>query len=601
MDIELNMIEPFYQQTLIYLTAAVIAVPIAKRFGLGSVLGFLIAGMVIGPWGFKLITDVNSIMQFAEFGVALLLFLIGLELNPQRLWRLRRSILGMGSIQVILSIIIFTLLGLLFKLPFPIALVAGMGFTMSSTSIALQSLTEKNILNTSAGQSILSVSLFQDIMVIPLMLVLTLLAPHKVLQTTNIYSNIFEPILIIFGLIVAGRYLLRPILRVIANTGLREIFISFSLLLVISIAILMRMVGLSMALGTFLAGVILADSEYRYQLELDIEPFKGLLLGLFFIAIGMSLNIGIILQHPIIVLLLTLLIVSIKIVILYCIERWFKESSADAKIFACYLSQIGEFAFVLFNFALIDHILTPAQVDLFKCIVAISMLTTPFLLIILEKKLLATKQVEEKPADIIDEHNPVIIAGFGRVGGIISRLLMAKGIRTTIIDHDPNQISLVQKYGYRAYYGDISRLDLLISAGAAKAKLLILAIDDREAILATITLAKQYFPHLKLIVRARGRADAFEFIALNVTVFRETFGSALNMSEAALINLGSSPLSAKRAVQKFQEHDIAQLKKGARKRDDEQALISLSQQGRVELEKLLAAEEKAIEKEQSRN
>lgn len=590
--------QSFYLQALIYLSAAVIAVPIAKRSGLTSILGYLLAGMIIGPWGLKLITNVDSIIHIAEFGVVLLLFLIGLELNPQRLWQLRRSILGMGATQVILSIFIISSLSLIFHLSIPIALVIGMGFAMSSTAIALQTLTEKNLLNTPAGQNAISVSLFQDIAVIPLILILSLLKTNNsISDITQHWPNIIKAILLIIGLITAGRFLLRPILRYIANTGLREIFIALSLFIVVGTALLMQTVGLSMALGTFLAGVILADSEYRYELELDIEPFKGLLLGLFFIAIGMSLNIGLLLQHIILITCLTVAVIITKFIILYYIARWFKETRSDAQIFACYLSQAGEFAFVLFNIAFTGHILPPYLTDVLKSIVALSMFATPFILMAYEYLISkrTPKSVNEK-TDIIDEHHPVIIAGYGRVGGIIGRLLQAKGIRTTVIDRDPNQITLVQKYGYRAYYGDITRLDLLLTAGAAKAKLLILAIDDSNAALETAKLVRQYFPHLKVIARARGRADAYEFVEEHIPVFRETFGSAIAMGEAALIALGHSAYSAKRAAHQFQKHDIALLNRGVKHRGDQQALITLAKQGRTELEKLLRAE-KSLRKE----
>ncbi len=586
--------QTFYLQALIYLSAAVIAVPLAKRSGLTSVLGYLLAGMIIGPWGLKLITNVDTIIHIAEFGVALLLFLIGLELNPQRLWQLRRSILGMGATQVILSIAVISGICLLFQLSLAVSLVIGMGFAMSSTAIALQTLTEKNLLNTPAGQNAISVSLFQDIAVIPLILTLTLLEPNTTINTIyEHWPNIIKAIMLIVGLIAVGRFLLRPILRYIANTGLREIFIALSLLLVIGTAMLMQSVGLSMALGTFLAGVILADSEYRYELELDIEPFKGLLLGLFFIAIGMSLNIGLFLKHVILILCLTVSLIIIKYLILFYIARGFKEKRLETQIFACYLSQAGEFAFVLFNIAFTQKIISQYVADLISSVVALSMLLTPFILIAFEYIVLRKKQImPEREADNIDEHHPVIIGGFGRVGGIIGRLLLAAGIRTTVIDRDPNQIALVQKFGYRAYYGDITRLDLLLTAGAAKAKLLILAIDDSKAALETAKLAKQYFPHLKIIARARDRFGAYEFISEHIPVFRETFGSAIAMSEAALIALGHSAYSARRSVISFQKHDVILLNRGAKHRDDEQALITLAQQGRAELEKLLHTEEK---------
>lgn len=586
----------FWQQALIYLAVAVIAVPISKRLGLGSVLGFLCAGIVIGPFGFKLISNVKTILSFSEFGVVLLLFLVGLELNVTRLWKLRRSILGMGTVQVLLTTIVVTAIGIAAKIPFAIALTIGMGFGMSSTAIALQTLKEKNLLSTATGQASFSVLLFQDLAVIPLMALLALLAPKTTAGHIN-WIAVIKGIGIIISFIILSRFLLRPILRYIAQTDLREIFVAFSLLLVLGTALLMESIGLSMALGTFLAGVLLADSEYRHQLELDIEPFKGLLLGLFFIAVGMSINLHLFVSHLLLVLGVAVGIVFLKIILLYFIARSFRESQPDSQIFALALSQIGEFAFVLFSVASGNGILAPKTHALLNAIVATSMLTTPLLIMLYEKLILPHMQLQKRiDSDVINEHSSVIIAGFGRVGSVIARLLHGKGIRTTIIDYDPNQIELVRRFGMKAYYGDISRLDLLHAAGAAEAKLIIFAIDNSTTTLQTIPLVKQNFPHLKILVRARGRSDAYEFIDIDMHPIRETFDSALLMGELALRELGYGAYPAHRAAQQFKKHDEMLLKKNAKYRHDQKTLISIGHQGRIDLENLLNNEETRLKR-----
>lgn len=583
----------FLAQALIYLAAAVIAVPLFKRLGLGSVLGFLIAGVAIGPWGLALIDDVQAILHFSEFGVVLLLFLVGLELNPRRLWSLRRSIFGMGTLQVLLTIAAVTGLGAALGQPVLIALIAGMGFAMSSTAIALATLEEKNLLPTPGGQASFAVLLFQDLAVIPLMLALALMAPERGGAGFDLLAAA-RALGLIALLIFAGRYLLRPVLRYIANTGLREIFIAFSLLLVIGIATLMQAVGLSAALGTFLAGVLLADSEYRHELELDIEPFKGLLLGLFFIAVGMSVDLGLFVHSPLVVFGMALGIVCAKAALLYAIARGFRLCGADGVLFALALSQVGEFAFVLFGVAAAGNLLARDTLDVLNAAVAASMLTTPLLMIAYEKLIVPRMQAgEQRAADVIDEHNPVIVAGYGRFGQVVARLLNARGIGTTLIDHDPNQIELARRFGQKTYYGDVTRLDLLRAAGAAEAKLLIIAIDGEKAALETTRLAREHFPGLAILARARGRTDAFEYAEMTVPAVRETFAAAVDAGESALRMLGHGAHAAKRFATHFRRHDEALLARSVPHRSDIKQLISIGEQGRADLEDLLQNEARA--------
>jgi monovalent cation:proton antiporter-2 (CPA2) family protein len=581
----------FLEQALVYLAAAVIAVPIFRRLGLGSVLGFLIAGAAIGPWGLRLIGDPATVLQFAEIGVVMLLFLIGLELEPRRLWAMRRPIFGMGAAQVAGTILVFAVLGGALGLAWPVAIAAGMGFAMSSTAIGLATLAEKGLLQTPGGQASFSVLLFQDIAVIPLLLALGMLSASGGAHAFD-WLAALKAIALIAGLIIAGRLLLRPLLRYIAQTGLREIFIAFALLLVIGIATLMHAVGLSMALGAFLAGVLLADSEYRHELELDIEPFKGLLLGLFFIAVGMSVDLGLFVRSPLLVLGLALGIVALKAALLYPLSIGFGYCGrADATLFAIALSQVGEFAFVLFGVAASQNLFDRETADLLNAVVAASMVSTPLLMMawgrVLAPRL--TSRAARAP-DAIEERNPVIVAGFGRFGQIVTRVLRAKGIHATIIEHDPGQIETVRRFGWKAYYGDATRLDLLESAGARDAKLLIVAIDDQDAAMKVVKRARERFPGLRILVRAHSRTDAYEYVALGVPYVRETYGSALDAASGALQLLGRSVEDARQAVQQFRTYDEQRLVALAPHRLDEQKLIDFARKERENLNQLLTNE-----------
>ena len=590
----------FLEQALVYLAAGVIAVPVFKRLGLGSVLGYLVAGVAIGPWGMRLVSDPHTVLQIAEFGVVLLLFLVGLELNAQRVWAMRRAIFGLGGVQVVATIAAAAGIAIALGQPLLVGVIAGMGFAMSSTAIGLATLTEKNLLATPGGQASFAVLLFQDLAVVPLLLILSLFTGEG---NQFSWKDAAEAAGMIVLLILAGRFLVRPALRYIAATNLREVFVGFSLLVVLGTAALMAGVGLSMALGAFLAGVMLADSEYRHELVLDIDPFKGLLLGLFFIAVGMSIDVSLFLRSPLLVLGLALGIVALKLVLLFFISRGFGYCNrADAGLFAVALSQGGEFAFVLFSAA--GSLLSPEVIAVLNAAVAVSMLTTPFLVMGYERLLMRNpkerperdKERAGRAADAIRESNPVIVAGFGRFGQVVVRVLRGLGIGATVVDIDPGQIETVRRFGFKAYYGDATRLDLLESAGAGSAKVLLMAIDDAEAAMAAVKRIRARFPALKVIARAHGRTDAYEYAEIGVPSIREIFGSAIDASFETLKILGYEEETARRIVQRFKEYDEQQVVEQARHRRDLSKLIALSEQGRRDIAQLLAAEAQSAPK-----
>ncbi len=557
----------FLEQALIYLAAGIIAVPVFKRIGLGSVLGYLVAGVAIGPWGLRLVSDPKTVLQIAEFGVVLLLFLVGLELNAQRVWNMRRAILGLGSVQVLVTIAAVTGIALLFKQSLFVGVIAGMGFAMSSTAIGLATLTEKNLLPTPGGQASFAVLLFQDLAVVPLLLILNVFTGEN--SNLNLESAA-EAIGIIVLLILAGRFLVRPVLRYIAETRLREVFVGFSLLVVLGTAALMEWVGLSM--------------------------FKGLLLGLFFIAVGMSVDLSLFQRSPWLVLGIALGLVALKLALLFYISRGFGYCNrADAGLFAVALSQGGEFAFVLFGAS--GSLLSPQVISILNAAVATSMLTTPFLVMGYERFMMRNPESRtERAADPIRESNPVIVAGFGRFGQVVVRVLRGLGIGATVIDIDPGQIETVRRFGQKTYYGDATRLDLLASAGAAGAKVLLLAIDDPDAALQAVKRVRQRFPELTVIARARGRTDAYEYAEMGIPAVREVFGSALYASVRILVTLGFEEAEAERIVQRFREYDERQVAQSAPHRHDVQKLIALTEQGRRDIAQLLSEEARSAPK-----
>ncbi|HZE60539.1 MAG TPA: monovalent cation:proton antiporter-2 (CPA2) family protein [Burkholderiales bacterium] len=573
----------FLQQALIYLGAGIIAVPIFTRLGAGSVLGYLVAGIAIGPWGLRLIAAPQTVLQFAELGIVLLLFLVGLELNVARVWSLRRAIFGLGTVQLVVTTAAVAGVALLLGQSLAVGLIAGVGFAMSSTAIGLAVLTEKNLLPAPGGQASFAVLLFQDLAVIPILLALAFLGGEA---ETFHWTDAAKAIGFIVALVATGRVLVRPLLRYIAETRLREVFVGFSLFLVLGTAALAEAVGLSMALGAFLAGVMLAESEYRHELELDIDPFKGLLLGLFFMAIGMSVDLGLFARIPHVILALTLGLVALKGVVLFFSARQFGYCrSNDAGLFAVALSQVGEFAFVLFTAA--ANLLPPETIALLNAVVASSMLTTAPLMMAFSRYASRRGREAERAADAISESNPVIVAGFGRFGQVVVRVLRGLGIKATVIDHDPAQIDTVRRFGFKAYYGDATRMDLLESAGAARAKLLLVAIDDPEGAMRTVRRVRQRFPDLRLLVRARSRTDAYEYAEMGIPAIRELFGSALDAATELLTALGYERANAQRIVARFRAYDERQLAESAPHRRDIEKLIALSEQGRRDIAQLL--------------
>lgn len=582
----------FLVQAAIYLTSAIILVPIFKRLGLGSVLGYLIAGILIGPFALKLIADPEHVLHFAEFGVVLMLFLIGLELESQKVWALRKLLFGLGGMQVTVTIALVTVVAHLLHFSWPEALIIGMGVAMSSTAIGLTALIEKKQLHTQGGQAAFATLLFQDLSVIPLFMVLAFIAPHKTASGFDVWA-VTQSIAVIAAIVLASKTVLRPIMRMVAQTGMREVFVAFSLLLVIGVSLAMASVGLSMALGTFLAGVLLADSEYRYELRLDIEPVKGLLLGLFFISVGMTVDLALVASQPMLIFGFALLIVATKGGILMGLGQLFKYPLRDKLLFGAAISQIGEFAFVIFGVALTQDSLARETYNILNAIVAVSMLVTPILLLLYDRFL--NLQCGERPQDAIPENNSVIIAGFGRFGQIVGRVLIAKGITPTLIDNDPNQVDLTRQFGWRCYYGDASRLDILEEAGIAEAKLLVIAVNDAAATLEMAKLVKERWPQVKIVVRARSRTDAFDLRELDLHPIRETFYSSLEAAKQSLIIIGETAAAAGRIIKQFEKHDMEQLEATLKIRHDRKALSSQMEQGRQDLKTLLEMESNTAE------
>lgn len=592
----------FLYSALIFLACAVIFVPICQRLGLGSVLGYLIGGVAIGPWGLGLIANVEDIMHFSEFGIVLFLFLIGLELEPKRLWSLRVPIFGLGTLQVGINTILFTVAGLALGLPWQTALLAGMGFSLSSTAIALQVLKEKNTLQTKAGNSAFSILLFQDIAVIPMIAILPLLAMSAgvgdVAASSPKWIGLLKMVGIIIAAILVGRVTTRPILRFVASTRLREIFTAFALLLIVAMAVLMQRLDLSAGLGAFMAGVLLADSEYRHALETDIEPFKGLLLGLFFISVGMSIDVGVVRESPAMIAGLVLAVMAVKCVVHYGLGRAFKLGRGPTPHFSLVLAQVGEFAFVLFASAKAAGVLDDRTSAPLMAATALSMLISPLSLAGFEKWLAPRLEKRAKPeADVIENDHPeVIIAGFGRFGQIIGRLLYANGISATVLDHEPDQIELLRKFGFKIYYGDATREDLLAAAGARDAKILVVAIDNSDDALQLVDMAQKEFPHLKIYSRARNVQHVYDLIDRGVTAFeRETFEASLSLGRQVLRGLGWPAHPAWIAANTFRDHNVQIIHEMSAIRTNQEELVAKAKQARADLEKMFEREKQRRE------
>jgi glutathione-regulated potassium-efflux system ancillary protein KefC len=583
------MSDSLLPQAIVYLAAAVVCVPIASRLKLGTVLGYLAAGCIIGPFGLGLVKDAESTLHFAELGVVLMLFLIGLELDPKQLWKLRRAVFGGGSLQLFAAAVPLGGVALLLGLPWQAALVAGLALGLSSTAVSMQTMAEKNLLPTPVGRSAFAVLLFQDIAAIPLLAVVPLLAAPvaSAVAASEDSGRALHVVAVLLAVGVGGHFVTPRILRVVAKTGQRELFTAVALLLVLGIALVMASVGISMALGAFLAGVLLAGSEYRHALETDIEPFRGLLMGLFFIAVGMSIDFALLWSQPFFVALLILGFQAIKALTLALVAPPLGVNKQQSWLFAALLAQGGEFAFVVFGVARSARLL-PGQWDgLLTLAVALSMALTPLALILYEwVQCRRQARAPEPQADTIDEHGaPVIIAGFGRFGQIVGRLLAASGVKATVLDYDPEQIQLLRRFGFRVYYGDATRLDLLHAAGAHRARLLVVAIDDPDTSVRLVEHVKEEFPRLQIVARARNVPHWQRLRALGVSVVeRETFESALLVGRRSLEALGVRPYEARERADAFRQHNIASMEQILPVWADEQQRTSLARSARDQLE-----------------
>ncbi|MEG3131973.1 glutathione-regulated potassium-efflux system protein KefB [Rouxiella sp. T17] len=577
---------------LLFLFAAVVAVPIAQRLGIGAVLGYLLAGIAMGPWGFGVIRDVDEILHFSELGVVFLMFIIGLELNPGKLWQLRRQIFGVGAGQVILTALVLGGLLWLTHFSWQAAVIGGIGLAMSSTAMALQLMQDKGMTRNEGGQLGFAVLLFQDIAVIPALALIPVLAGTS--SGGNDWSMIGMKVLAFVGMLVGGRYLLRPIFRLIVASGVREVFTAAALLVVLGAALFMQELGFSMALGTFIAGILLAESEYQHELEIAIEPFKGLLLGLFFISVGMALNLGVLYTHILLVLLSVIILVMVKGGVLYLLARVFGLRTSVRLQFAAVLSQGGEFAFVLFSAAGAQKVISQSQLSLLLVVVTLSMMTTPLLLKYVDRILVRRYNAQEESDEkhFVEDNEPqVIIVGFGRFGQVVGRLLMANKMRITVLERDISAVGLMRSFGYQVYYGDATRLELLRAAGAEKAKSIVITCNEPEDTLQIVRLCQENFPHLNILARARGRVEAHELLQAGVQHFsRETFSSALELGKKALVTLGMHPHSAYRAQQHFRRLDMRMLRELVPQVQGDVAQISRVKEARRELEDVFQSE-----------
>lgn len=561
----------------LFLVAGVVAVPIATRLGLGSVLGYLLAGIAISPLLNELHVDVVSIQHFAEFGVVMMLFLVGLELDPQLLWNMRTRLLGLGGLQVAVTIALVAAIGIAFGLGWTVAFAVGMVLALSSTAIVLQTLNEKGLMKSTGGQSGFSVLLFQDIAVIPMLALLPLLALPELVEGLAGAAAVDDGhgtgpdfvaglpgwlrALVTIGaiaiVVIGGNLLTRPIFRFIAMARLRELFTAVALMMIVGIALLMTVVGLSPALGTFLAGVVLANSEYRHELESDIDPFKGLLLGLFFITVGAAIDFGLLFDQLGTIVALTLGLIVLKAAVLLVLARLFGVGGADRWLFALGLAQAGEFGFVLLAFTVANGVIPTALADQLLLVVALSMLLTPLLFIAYDR-LIAPRFANAQAAepDAIDEQAPIIIAGIGRFGGVVNRVLLAAGYKTVVLDHRSDHLDRLRVFGTKVFFGDASRPDLLHAAGIEQAKMLVIAIDDRHQATELVRHLTAHHPHIHIIARAVDRHHVYELWGAGCRdVIRETFDSAVRAARSALEALGVHPFDAELQTRAFVEND----------------------------------------------
>ncbi|MGE8317423.1 MAG: glutathione-regulated potassium-efflux system protein KefC [Comamonas sp.] len=577
--------------TFLYLAAAVVAVPISRALGLGAIIGYLAAGMIIGPSGLGLVSNVQDILHFSEFGVVLMLFLIGLELQPSRLWSLRRPIFGWGTAQMLLCTAALFGTALLARADWRLALVASLGLALSSTAIALQSIAERNLMGTNSGKAAFSILLFQDVAAIPILALLPLLAlgGHAASADAGTLWALCKTVAIVAAVIVGGRHLLRPLLRWIAQSKTQEIFTATALLLVVAIALLMVQLGLSMALGAFLAGVLLADSEYRAELETDIEPFKGLLLGLFFIAVGMTIDFGVILRAPLTMAMLVVLFLALKAGAIYALAAGLRMPRQERPLFTLLLAQGGEFAFVVFSTAQNQKIISDEHASLLIGAVAISMVVTPLVVTAVDRwvvrRFAQLDDGTEKPAELSEpQEAPIVIAGFGRYGQIVTRVLLSQGIKPVILDRSVEMLEVARVFGYRVFYGDATRLDLLRIAGIEKARVLVIAVDGEEQANEIAALALKHFPHLQVVARAKDVSHWYALRDLGVQhIDREVFDSSLQSAQKTLELVGYSAEDAQYVATVFRVHNLELTEKMYEHHHDREALIAVAKQGRDQL------------------
>lgn len=577
-------------EAVVFLAAATFVVPLSKRLGFGSVIGYLAAGILLGPWGVGLVPDVDAVLHFAEIGVVMLLFVIGLELQPARLRVLRRSVFGLGLGQVMLTGIVLTLLAQYWLADWAAAFVVGFGLSLSSTAFVLQMLAEKNDLRSPAGRASFGVLLFQDLAVIPLIALVPLLGSAGSADSASPVIDLAKSIGLLVVIVVGARYLLRPALRLAASAQLQEVFTAATLLLVLGSAVLMEALGLSMGLGAFLAGVLVADSEYSYQLESDIQPFKGLLLGLFFVAVGMSANLDLLLTEPAVVLAITAGLIVVKTILIFPLGKAFGLSGRDSIKLGVTLAQGGEFAFVLLTAAVAEGLLDSALSGRLILAVTLSMALTPFLYLAGARiaDAMVADEVEPRAYDPVEEtDHHVVIAGFGRFGQIVARILAMKGIPFTALENSTEQVDFVRRFGNKTYYGDASKVELLRSARVDKAKIFVLAVEDVENSMRIARVVRQHFPNVAIYARARNRQHAFNLMDLGVAgLIRDTFLSSIELTRQILVELGSSADDAHDAVEFFREHDENSLRQQHAIYHDEEALVQSAKESRDQLRRL---------------
>ncbi len=594
----------FLKQAIIYLAAAVLCVPVTKRLGLSSVIGYLLAGILIGPFGLGLVAQERTeLMHFAEMGVVMMLFIIGLELEPAQFWAMRRSILGLGIGQMGVTTVFLGAFFLYLGWSWPIALTVALAFSMSSTAIVLQTLKERGNARSVMGQSAFSVLLFQDIAVIPILAFMPLLvvgntgAPLQSLSHSQIedlpgWLQTLVVVIVVGGILSFGRYIFLPVLLAVARTRLHELFTAASLLLVLGVSYVMQLIGLSPALGAFLAGVVLANSEFRHELESDISPFKGLFLGLFFIGVGATLNFDLVFEYPGFILMVVALVMLLKGGSLFLVGRFFRISSDQNLLFSISMSQIGEFAFVLLSFAQQINLLPEQLANPLMSVTAITMFATPILLLIYDRLIDPYFGVKQNPEpsfkeEEVEEQHPVLIAGFGHFGSTIGRLLRSNGVEATVLDHDSDRVELLRKMGFKVYYGDATRLEILKAAGADKAKIFIAAVDSPETNARIIETLRKHFPHLRIFARARNRMDAYDLIEHQIeNVYRETLYTAVRLGEDVLAALGFRRYTVKRQAMRFIRYDERSLRKlAAARREGRDYVLTVKEE--IELQERL--------------